>query len=183
MANQQQHQQQEEGGEERLSVGQFLAVSAAAVGGGVIYGVRRHLRSQQFALHMRLHASPIAVASQALLYGTLLCASCFGLGAGIVSITSGIYSFRQLGTTLREKLRPYKGYQARKEDEEYGDREDELDAEFNALFSEIEDAEEELSPSEASEVNEGIHIIAGESSHPVVTTGSNSTSKSSHNDR
>lgn len=90
--------------ERPLGVGQFLALALAVVGGGAVLGVRRHLRSEQFRVHLRDHATPIGVASKALLYGTLLCGGAFAGSVGAACILSGIYSPAEFGSVARRKL-------------------------------------------------------------------------------
>ena len=72
----------------------------------MVFGIRRHLRSESFALSFRRHATPLAVATQALAYGTALCLGTFLLVGGTLSVCSGIYSLRELDHVLRARLSP-----------------------------------------------------------------------------
>ena len=72
----------------------------------MVFGIRRHLRSESFALSLRHHATPLAVATRALAYGTALCLGSFLLVGGSLSVCSGVYSLRRLNEILRTRLAP-----------------------------------------------------------------------------
>lgn len=72
----------------------------------MVFGVRRHLRSEAFALSLRHHATPLAIATRALAYGTVLCLGSFLLVGGTLSVCSGVYSLRRLDEALRARLAP-----------------------------------------------------------------------------
>ena len=81
----------------------------------VVLGIRRHLRSEAFKLNFRQHATPLAVATRALAYGTGLCLGSFLLLAGTLSVCSGIYSPRRFEEAVRTRLAPLRRLERRTE--------------------------------------------------------------------
>ena len=79
----------------------FFWGSFASVSIGMFYGVHRALSREKFQINLRNHRAPVAIASKALIGGTLLC---FGTFAGVMSIfiaTTGITSIPQFGKAVR----------------------------------------------------------------------------------
>jgi hypothetical protein len=89
-----------------IKPGQALALAAGIVGAGIVFGVRRHLRSENFVLDLRRNATPIGVATKALFYGTVLCFSSFLGTFGAISFVAGVHNFRDLDKALKRKLQP-----------------------------------------------------------------------------
>jgi hypothetical protein len=91
-----------------LQPGQFLAIAGAFLGGGIVVGIRRQLRSDKFILSFRAHATPITVASKALLFGTFLCLGGFFGTVGSIAIITGNYSLSQCEESMKKLLKPLK---------------------------------------------------------------------------
>jgi len=73
----------------------FFVGAFTVFGGGMLYGVHRVLKKEQFKLNLKMHRTPFAVASKALLWGTALCFGTFSAGTAVFISASGISSFRE----------------------------------------------------------------------------------------
>jgi hypothetical protein len=81
--------------------GAFLGYSLAIIGGGMLMGVYRGLQQEKVHFNLKTHGPPMAIASKALVYGTLLC---FGTFAGLTATflaTTGITSTTELANSAQ----------------------------------------------------------------------------------
>ena len=82
----------------------FFSVAFSMFGAGVLGGVYHTMRRESFKFDRRMHGTPFAVASKALLLGTALCFGSFAAGTAVLVTTTGITSFEEFGATLSKKL-------------------------------------------------------------------------------
>lgn len=86
------------------SQGTFFLGSFTVFAGGALAGAWHILRKEQFRFDLRQHRTPFAVASKALLLGTMLCFGSFAAGTAAFMATTGITSFPELGRVLTRKF-------------------------------------------------------------------------------
>jgi hypothetical protein len=79
----------------------FFGGSFAIISVGMLVGVHRVLSQEQIKLDLRSHKAPFAVASQALVGGTLLCFGSFIGCTSLFMIATGITSFSEFGDVMR----------------------------------------------------------------------------------
>lgn len=82
----------------------FFGGSFAIISVGMLVGVHRVLSQEQIKLDIRSHKAPFAVASQALVGGTLLCFGSFIGCTSLFMIATGITSFNEFGEVMRSSF-------------------------------------------------------------------------------
>ena len=67
-------------------------------------GIHRQLKKEKFKFSIREHRSSVFLAFKALVYGTALCTTSFGIGAVCVQKYYNIQSIEHLGDLLKTKF-------------------------------------------------------------------------------
>lgn len=86
------------------SQGTFFLGSFTVFAGGALAGAWHILRKEQFRFDLRQHRTPFAVASKALLLGTMLCFGSFAAGTAAFMASTGISTFPEFGRVLTKKF-------------------------------------------------------------------------------
>eukprot|EP01041_Mallomonas_annulata_P003238 gene3238-6407_t len=87
-----------------ISKGSFFAISLGIFCSGALYGLRHQINEEKFVIQTQINRGPFLIASKALLYGTLLCFSGFGLGITMVAFATGTSSLEDFGVLMKKSL-------------------------------------------------------------------------------
>jgi hypothetical protein len=80
----------------------FFGGSFAAVGLGMLIGFQRVASKENFKLNIKAHTVPFAVATKALVAGTLLCFGTFGVVTATFITATGITSLSEFSISARK---------------------------------------------------------------------------------
>mmetsp|Transcript_2891 Transcript_2891/g.3052 ORF Transcript_2891/g.3052 Transcript_2891/m.3052 type:complete len:140 (+) Transcript_2891:72-491(+) len=88
---------------ENVSKVSFFATSLGIVSAGALYGLHRQLRVENFKYN-QANKGLFLFAAKALLYGTVLCFSTFGVGISTIAISTKTRSLQEFSDLARRKF-------------------------------------------------------------------------------